>query len=293
MNPPRCTTEDYIQFLLATPTVCSATEAARVQPDRPAAETPAPADDAVTRLLHRLEPAPDALWDEDRPPVCTGVAPEQPVGEVRTPPPARPGTPARYDDEYRREGVADLFMVSEPPLGWRAARVTERRTADDFAEVLRRVVGDVHPDAGRGVRVTDHPNTHSTGCPYEAFGPARARRVAERSEWHYTPEHGSWLNVAGCARAALSGRCPDRRIGSIGQLRKLVSAWATASGPSPPARADGTGGRRTAKASADFRPRPGASRSSAAGERPSSRAVFIRARCGPAGIRKPSAAILL
>jgi transposase len=160
-----------------------------------------------------------------RPLVCIDEVPKQLVGEVRSPLPVRPGTPARYDYEYRREGVANLFMISEPLLGWRHVTVTERRTAKDFAEVLRWVVEDLHPDAERVVLVTDNLNTHSTACLYEAFDPARARRIAEKLEWHYTPKHGSWLNVAECELAALSAQCLDRRVGSVAHLRKLVAAW--------------------------------------------------------------------
>lgn len=116
-------------------------------------------------------------------------------------------------------------MVSEPLIGWRQVTVTERRTAKDFAEVLRWVVEDLHPDAEKVVLVTDNLNTHGPWSLYEAFEPARARAIAERLEWHYTPKHGSWLNVAECELAALSGQCLDRRIGSVGHLRKLVGAW--------------------------------------------------------------------
>lgn len=163
--------------------------------------------------------------DGARPLVCIDEVPKQLVSEVRSPLPARPGTPARYDYEYRREGVANLFMISEPLLGWRHVEVTDRRTAKDFAEVLRWVAEDLHPEADRIVLVTDNLNTHSPACLYEAFEPARARRIAERLEWHYTPKHGSWLNVAECEVAALSGQCLDRRIGSTARLRTLVDAW--------------------------------------------------------------------
>ena len=164
-------------------------------------------------------------YGEDKPLVCIDEVPKQLVSEVRSPLPARPGAPARYDYEYRREGVANLFMICEPLLGWRHVRVTGRRTAVDFAEVLRWVVEDLHPDARKVVLVTDNLNVHDPGSLYEAFEPARARRIVERLEWHYTPKHGSWLNVAECELAALSGQCLDRRIGSVGHLRKLVDAW--------------------------------------------------------------------
>ena len=164
-------------------------------------------------------------YDEKRPVVCIDESSKQLVSETRTPLPPRPGTPARHDYEYKREGVANLFMISEPLLGWRAVEVTARRTAKDFAEVLRWLAEDLHPEADRLVLVTDNLNTHDPGCLYEAFEPDRARRIAERLEWHYTPKHGSWLNVAECELAALSGQCLSRRIGSMARLKQVVGAW--------------------------------------------------------------------
>lgn len=164
-------------------------------------------------------------FDPTRPLVCIDESSKQLVSEARTPLPTRPGTPARYDYEYTREGVSNLFMISEPLLGWRHVEVTDRRTAKDFAGVLRWLVEDLHPDAERLVLVTDNLNTHGPGCLYEAFEPDRARRIVEKLEWHYTPKHGSWLNVAECELAALSGQCLDRRIGSAARLRQVVGAW--------------------------------------------------------------------
>ena len=164
-------------------------------------------------------------YDERRPLVCLDEVPVQLVSEARVPLPARPGQPARYDYEYARNGTANLFMAFEPLLGWRAAQVTERRTAKDLAEVLRWLAEDVHPDAHKVVLVTDNLNTHGPGCLYEALEPARARRIAERIEWHYTPRHGSWLNMAEVELAALSKQCLDRRIGGIEELRREVGAW--------------------------------------------------------------------
>jgi transposase len=164
-------------------------------------------------------------YDAKRPLVCIDEASKQLVSETRTPLPVRPGAPARYDYEYRREGVANMFLISEPLLGWRHVEVTQRRTAKDFAEVLRWVAEDLHPDAEKVVLVTDNLNIHSIACLYEAFEPGRARRIAARLEWHYTPKHGSWLNVAECELAALSSQCLDRRIGSAVRLQKLVEAW--------------------------------------------------------------------
>ena len=157
--------------------------------------------------------------------VCIDEKPKQLVSEARQPLPPQPESPARYDYEYRREGVANLFMAFEPLLGWRAVQATERRTAKDFAEVLRWLAEDVHPDAEAIVLVTDNLNTHTPACLYEAFDPGRARRIAARLEWHYTPRHGSWLNMAEVELAALSKQCLGRRIGSREELEREVSAW--------------------------------------------------------------------
>jgi hypothetical protein len=164
-------------------------------------------------------------YDERRPLVCLDEVPVQLVGEARVPLPPRPGKPARFDYEYVRNGTANLFMVFEPLLGWRAVRVTERRTARDLAEVLRWLVEDLHPEARKVVLVTDNLNTHTPGCLYEALEPARARRIAERLEWHYTPRHGSWLNMAEIELAALTKQCLARRIGAVAELEREVSAW--------------------------------------------------------------------
>src|SRR4051794_477107 len=164
-------------------------------------------------------------YAERRPLVCLDEVPVQLAGETRVPLPAEPGRPARYDYEYKRNGTANLFMISEPLLGWRSAQVTERRTARDFAEVLRWLAEEVHAEADRVVLVVDNLNTHTPGCLYEAFEPARARRIAEKLEWHYTPKHGSWLNMAEVELAALAKQCLGRRIGSRQELEREVAAW--------------------------------------------------------------------
>ena len=135
-------------------------------------------------------------YDEKRPLVCIDEASRQLIGEVAQPIPASPGQPQRIDYEYVRNGTADLFMIFEPLLGWRAVQVTQRRTAVDFAEVVRWLVEDVHEGAEKVVLVCDNLNTHKPAALYEAFPPEQARRLAERVEWHYTPKHGSWLNMA-------------------------------------------------------------------------------------------------
>jgi transposase len=164
-------------------------------------------------------------YDPKRPQVCLDEVPKQLVAETRAPVPARPGQPARFDYEYRRCGVANLFLAFEPLLGWRAVRATERRTRRDFAEVLRWLAEDVHPDADVIVLVTDNLNTHSTACLYEAFEPDRARRIAAKFEWHYTPKHGSWLNMAEIELSALGRQCLNRRIDSLAELARQVAAW--------------------------------------------------------------------
>jgi hypothetical protein len=164
-------------------------------------------------------------YDERRPVVCLDEQPVPLVGETRTPIPAAPGRPERVDFEYRRNGSANLFLAFAPLLGWRAVRVTDRRTAADFADFLRWVVDDGFPEADRVVLVTDNRNVHTVGSLYEAFDPAEARRIAGRIEWHYTPKHGSWLNLAECEFAALSGQCLGRRIGEADELRRQVDAW--------------------------------------------------------------------
>ena len=157
-------------------------------------------------------------FDEKRPQVCLDEASKQLVGEVVQPIPAEPGQPERFDYEYVRNGTANLFMISEPLAGGRHVVATERRTAKDFAEVLRWLAEDVYPEAEQVVLVMGNLNTHKLASLYEAFEPERARRIAERIETHHTPKHGSWLNVAEIELAVLSRQCLDRRIGSTEEL---------------------------------------------------------------------------
>jgi len=164
-------------------------------------------------------------YDERRPLVALDEASKQLVGEVVQPLPPEPGQPERFDYEYVRNGTANLFMISEPLLGWRAVQVTERRTATDFAEVVRWLVEEVHPDAEKVVLVLDNLNTHKVASLYEAFPPEQARRIAERLEIHYTPKHGSWLNVAEVELSVLARQCLDRRIAAVQELRRQVAAW--------------------------------------------------------------------
>ncbi len=164
-------------------------------------------------------------YDETRPLVCLDEASKQLVGEVVEPIPAEPGQPERYDSEYTRNGTANLFMVTMPLLGWRAVHVTERRTAVDFAEVVRWLVEEVHEGAEKVVLVMDNLNTHKVASLYEAFPPERARRIAEKLEIHHTPKHGSWLNMAEIELSALARQCLGRRIETREELEREVEAW--------------------------------------------------------------------
>src|SRR5206468_9186400 len=164
-------------------------------------------------------------FDEKRPQVCVDEASKQLVGEVVQPLPAQPGRPERFDYEYVRNGTANLFMISEPLAGWRHVMVTERRTAKDFACVLRWLAEDVYKEADRIVLVMDNLNTHKLASLYEAFPPEQARRIAERIEVHHTPKHGSWLNVAEIELSVLSRQCLDRRIESVDELLKQLEPW--------------------------------------------------------------------
>ena len=164
-------------------------------------------------------------YDDKRPLVCLDEASKQLIAEVVQPLPAEPGQPERFDYEYERKGTVNLFMVSEPLLGWRAVHVTERRTAKDFAEVVRWLVEDIHPDAEKVVLVMDNLNTHKAASLYEAFPPEQARRILDRLEIHHTPKHGSWLNMAEIEFSVLNRQCLDRRIATKDELMKEIAAW--------------------------------------------------------------------
>ena len=163
--------------------------------------------------------------DPDRPVVCVDEGGKQLIGDVREPLPVRPGTPARQDAEYARGGVANLFMAFEPLAGTRHVAATGRKTSVDFARFLRAVSDEHHPAAQTIVLVCDNLSTHTPAALYEAFEPPEARRLAKRFEWHYTPKHGSWLNVAETELSVLARQCLDRRIPDAGTLRQEVAAW--------------------------------------------------------------------
>ena len=162
-----------------------------------------------------------------RPLVCLDETSKQLVAEARTPQPMQPGRVARYDYEYRRNGTRNLFMLFAPLEGWRHVEVTERRTAIDYAHILRKLADEWFVDAERIILVQDNLNTHKPASLYQAFQPAEARRLVERFGWHYTPKHGSWLNMAETELAVLSTQCLNRRIPEEENLCLEVSAWRT------------------------------------------------------------------
>jgi hypothetical protein len=164
-----------------------------------------------------------APYDPARPVVCFDESPKQLIGEVREPMLPQPGTPARQDTEYQRNGVRDLMMICEPKRGWRDVLVMERRTKVEFAHCMRHIVQS-YPDAEVIRVVLDNLNTHKVASLYEAFPPEEARALARRIEFHYTPKHGSWLNIAEIELAVLSNMVLSQRIPDEPTLRREIDA---------------------------------------------------------------------
>jgi DDE superfamily endonuclease len=163
--------------------------------------------------------------DPQRPVVCLDETSKQLIKETRAPIPATPGRKARHDYEYERNGVANLFMMFAPLEGWRHVEVTDRHAAVDYAHVLRDLSDKHFPNAAKIVLVQDNLSTHTPASLYAAFPAAEARRLAERFEWHYTPKHGSWLDMAESELAVLATQCLDRRIPDRATLIREVAAW--------------------------------------------------------------------
>ncbi len=165
-------------------------------------------------------------YDPCVPAVNMDEQPVQLVRETRSPIPAAPGQLMRYDYEYERNGTANVFLFVEALAGWRRASVRERKTAVDWAEEVRRLLEEDYPDAEKVILICDNLNTHTMGALYEAFEPAEAWRLAQRLEIHYTPKHGSWLNIAEIELSLLTRRALHRRIESFERLVAETSAWA-------------------------------------------------------------------
>lgn len=162
--------------------------------------------------------------DPKRPLVCLDEASVQLLDEVREPLPLRPGAPLIVDSEYKREGVESYFMLMAPLLGWRQVEVTGTRTKTDYAHVLK-ILAEKFPQAEKIVVVQDNLNTHRTATLYEVFAPAEARALAERFEFHYTPKHGSWLNMAEIELGILKRQCLERRLPNGKELVAQIQAW--------------------------------------------------------------------
>jgi hypothetical protein len=164
-------------------------------------------------------------YDAARPQICLDETSKQLLEHARLPIRASPGEPARVDDEYKRCGTANIFAAVEPLTGRSVIEVTEHRSNVDMARFLRRLSDNEYRAATAIVLVMDNLSIHSLSCLYEAFPPPEAHRIARRFEVHYTPKHGSWLNVAEIFLSTLSRQCLDQRVGSIAQLRSTIAAW--------------------------------------------------------------------
>ena len=164
-------------------------------------------------------------YDPQRPVVCLDECSKQLIGEVRQPLPPQPGQIAKYDSEYERRGTANMFMAIEPLAGKRTVRVTDRRTRVDWAQFIRFLLLTMYPEAAVIVLVMDNLNTHSIASLYEAFDPETARALASRLEIHYTPKHGSWLNMAETELSILSRQCLDRRLDAQEKLQQEITTW--------------------------------------------------------------------
>ena len=164
-------------------------------------------------------------YDAFRPLVCLDEASRQLLAETRKAIPVEPGKPRRVDAEYRRCGTASVFMLNAPLEGKRHVRVRERRTRKDFAEVIRELCDELYPDAEKIVLVMDNLNTHNIASLYEAFPASKARRLAEKLEIHYTPKHGSWLNMAEIELSILSRQCMNDYFESREQLAERIAPW--------------------------------------------------------------------
>jgi len=162
-------------------------------------------------------------YDPSKPVVCIDETNKQLIKETRIP--CEPGQSEKVDYEYERNGVADVFMVCEPLAGKRETIVTETRTAVDFANVLKYTSDVMYPQAEKIVLVTDNLNTHSTASLYKAFSPEEAHRITNRIEWHYTPKHGSWLNMAEIEISIMSRQALDKPLPDMDRFKKQVEAW--------------------------------------------------------------------
>jgi DDE superfamily endonuclease len=194
---------------------------------------PAEQDGAFVAAMEDVLDVYEHPYDPRRPQVCMDELHVQLIGETRTPLPAAPGRPVRVDYEYVRHGTANLFLCVEPLAGRRHVQVTTRRTKRDWAEAIRTLVDEHYPDAERIVLVLDNLNTHVASSLYETFPATEARRLWRKLEVHYTPKHGSWLNMAEIELGILAGQCLRRRIPDQATLAHQTAAWERARNARP------------------------------------------------------------
>jgi len=164
-------------------------------------------------------------YDQQRPVVCLDEAAKQILGEVRAPWPMQPGQEERFDNEYERHGTCALFLLFEPLVSWREVLVKARRTGLDYADVVRYLCDEKYPDVEKIVLVQDNLNTHGVWSLYAAFEPHEAQRLAQRIEWHYTPRHGSWLNMAEIELSVLARQCLQERMETQQHIDEQIKAW--------------------------------------------------------------------
>ena len=165
-------------------------------------------------------------YSPNRPMICFDERPKQLIKETRKPLRPVPGKKARYDYEYERNGVANLFMMFEPLAGKRYVKATQRRTKKDWAQCILELTDKIYPQAEQLVLVMDNLNTHTKASLYEAFEPAEAKRIADKLEIHYTPKHGSWLNMAEIEISVLARQCLAERMDNVKRLQKEAMVWA-------------------------------------------------------------------
>jgi len=164
-------------------------------------------------------------YNEKKPWVGFDESCKQLVKETREPLPSKPPYQERYDDQYERNGVANLLMFFEPLTGWRHVEVTHQRTAVDYAHQMKYLVDECYPEAEKIRVIQDQLNTHLKASHYKAFEPQEAKRIADQLEFHYTPRHGSWLNMAEIELSVLNGQCLNRRLGEFETLKAEIAAW--------------------------------------------------------------------
>ncbi len=164
-------------------------------------------------------------YHPQRPVVCFDELPYQLISEVRQPLPVAPGQPERYDYEYKREGTCNLFGFFQPLIGWRHLEVTAQRTRQDFARCMQALVDTYFPEAEVIRVVLDNLNTHTLAALYDTFAPAEARRIAQKLEFHYTPKHGSWLNMVEIELSVLARQCLDQRLPDRAAVERVVQPW--------------------------------------------------------------------